>query len=35
MGASRYFYISLDDVIYHNWQLVPNGNWIGEDMLQP
>ena len=34
-GRIELFYIGLDDVIYHNWQLVPNGNWIGEYFLGP
>jgi hypothetical protein len=34
-GRIEVFYIGLDDVLYHNWQLAPNGYWIGENPLGP
>ena len=34
-GRIEIFYIGLDDVLYHNWQLAPNGYWIGENPLGP
>jgi hypothetical protein len=34
-GRIEVFYIGLDDVLYHNWQLVPNDKWIGEFFLGP
>jgi hypothetical protein len=34
-GRIEVFYIGLDDVLYHNWQLVPNHKWIGENLLGP
>ena len=32
-GRIEVFYIGIDDVVYHNWQLAPNGKWIGESTL--
>ena len=32
-GRIEVFYIGMDDVLYHNWQLVPNGKWIGESTM--
>ncbi len=32
-GRIEVFYIGIDEVLYHNWQLVPNGKWIGENAL--
>jgi hypothetical protein len=33
-GRIEVFYIGADDaVIYHHWQLTPNGYWIGEYFL--
>ena len=34
-GRIELFYIGLDDIVYHNWQLVPNGKWIGQNLLGP
>jgi hypothetical protein len=34
-GRLEIFYIGLDDVLYHNWQLAPNGKWIGENAVGP
>jgi hypothetical protein len=34
-GRIELFYIGIDDVLYHNWQLAPNGYWIGENLLGP
>ncbi len=33
-GRIEVFYIGIDDVLYHTWQL-PRGNWIGEYHLGP
>jgi len=32
-GRIEVFYMGTDGVLYHNWQLVPNGKWIGKNTL--
>ena len=34
-GRIEVFFLGKDDLVYHKWQLGPNGNWSGANLLGP